>query len=291
MSLVDPVEAFQGVVVITIPHMDDGVLACGGTIAKLASKERVHVIYATDGMRSPAPILPWRDAISPDLGVVRMREAKAAMRYLGVPENNIYFLGLPDGRLKSHRKTLSNSLIHLIRQIEPDHVLMPFRFDCHTDHLTLNQVITAAYQRAAFNVEDALRGAELTEYFVYHRWRLLPRGDVRNYIASQGLFQVDIEDVSAQKRTALNCFKSQTTKFYTWQTRPNLSAKLLDEVSRTPEFFLRYDIALPGAAIFMGPVTWIRLAHRLEPLLKKKKDQAVALWRIFTPEGIFDDIL
>ena len=100
MMLVDPAEVFKGVVVIAVPHMDDGVLACGGTIAKLPQKERIHVVYATDGMRSPAPVVPWLDTISPDLGTARMREAKTAMGYLGIPEENIYFLNLPEDRLR-----------------------------------------------------------------------------------------------------------------------------------------------------------------------------------------------
>jgi hypothetical protein len=37
--------------------MDDEALACGGLIAKLPQKERIHIVYATDGMKSPAPIM------------------------------------------------------------------------------------------------------------------------------------------------------------------------------------------------------------------------------------------
>jgi LmbE family N-acetylglucosaminyl deacetylase len=79
--------------------MDDEVLACGGIIARLPQKERIHVIYATDGMKSPSPIVPWRDSISPDLGEVRMRESRAAMKILGVPGENTYFLNLPEAGL------------------------------------------------------------------------------------------------------------------------------------------------------------------------------------------------
>jgi LmbE family N-acetylglucosaminyl deacetylase len=271
MTWVKPAEVFQGGIVITVPHMDDCVLACGGTIAKLPQKERIHLIYATDGMSSPAPILPWRDSISPDLGKVRKQEAKTAMGSLGVPKENIHFLDLPDGQLKNHIETLSHSLTQLIERIAPTHILMPFRYDRHIDHLALNQAVTIAHQHGDYK-------AELTEYFVYHRWRLLPEGDVRKYIHPQHLFGINIEEVSTRKRAALDCFKSQTTKFYVWQTRPNLSSQLLDEVSGTPEIFLRYDAAFSGTTVFTGAVAWIRLAHKLEPYLKKKKDQIVALW-------------
>lgn len=252
--------------------MDDCVLACGGTIAKLPQKENIHVIYATDGMGSPAPVFPGRDFISPDLGELRIQEAQAAMGSLGVPRENIYFLGLPDNNLKNHREALSHLLSNLIQQIKPDHILMPFRYDRHPDHLALTQTITTA-------CGQAVAQAELTEYFVYYRWRLLAKGDVRKYIHPPFLLEVNIEDRSTQKRAALAYFKTQTTKFYDWQTRPNLLPQFLEEVSWKPEFFLRYKSSVPGAAVFAGSVTWIRLAHSLEPFLKRKKDQAVALWR------------
>ena len=269
MIFVDPNEIFKGVILIMAPHMDDEVLACGGTIAKLPQKERIHVIYATDGMKSPSPIVPWRDSISPDLGEVRMRESRAAMQILGVPGENTHFLDLPEAGLKKNMPALHRSLKELIGRVRPAHILMPFRYDRHPDHLAINHVITAGHRQGLYQ-------AQLTEYFVYYRWRLLPTRDVRQYIQPQYLLEVDIQDVSAQKRTALDCFKSQTTKFYPWQTRPILTPILLDEVSQTPELFLQYDASTPGAAVFSKAVPWIRLVHRLEPFLQKWKYQVGA---------------
>lgn len=271
MSFIDPALVFQGKILIIVPHMDDGVLACGGTLAILPNKEQIHIIYATDGMRSPAPVIPWIDKISPDLGKTRMQEAKTAMGSLGVPEKNIYFLKQPESRLKRHMRTLAGLLNELIDRIKPDHILTPFRYDRHPDHIALTHLLTDACSKGLYN-------AELTEYFVYYRWKMLPQGDVRKYINPQYLLQVDIEGVSAQKRAALECFRTQTTKFYEWQTRPNLTPQLLDEVSCAPEFFLRYNASLPGSAVFSHSFNWIRIVHRLEPFLKKKKDGAVALW-------------
>jgi LmbE family N-acetylglucosaminyl deacetylase len=269
--LINPIGDFQGVILIAVPHMDDGVLACGGTIAMLPRKERIHVVYATDGMASPAPVVPWRDSVSPDLGDVRAREAKAAMGYLGVPEENIEFLGLPEGELEKSGRALVSSLKELVGRINPSYILMPFRYDRHVDHLALNHAVMAACQ-------EGLYKGDLLEYFVYYRCRLLPAGDVREYIHPQHLLEVNIEDVSARKRAALDHFRSQTTRFYAWQTRPNLTSQLLHEVSRAPELFLRYDASAPGPAVFDRNALWIRLAHRLEPALKKRKDQVVALW-------------
>ena len=51
-------DLLRGVVLIAVPHMDDAVLACGGTIAQLPDPERIHLVYATDGIRSPEPVVP-----------------------------------------------------------------------------------------------------------------------------------------------------------------------------------------------------------------------------------------
>jgi LmbE family N-acetylglucosaminyl deacetylase len=260
--LVDPAAFWQGTLLIVAPHMDDELLACGGLIAQLPQKERIHVLYATDGMKSPAPIVPWRDAISPDLGTVRRKESRAALRLLGVPADNLHFLQLPEAQLAKHVPALQCLLKEQIACIQPAHIFLPFRYDRHPDHLVLNHLITAAHKQGQVQ-------AQLFEYFVYYRWRLLPTRDVRQYIAPHHLLEVDTQAVANQKRRALDCFQSQTTKFYVWQTRPILTPTLLDNVSYSPELFLRYDPATPGAAVFVKLVPWIRIVHRLEPFLQR----------------------
>lgn len=253
-----------GQVVIVAPHMDDEALACGGLIAKLPYKERVHIIYATDGMKSPAPIIPGRDKISPDLGKTRMQESIEAMKLLGIPEHNLHFLCLPEAELKKHRSLLRDLLWEQIRAITPRQIFVPFRYDRHPDHLAVNHAI----------VSDSRQGDTLPqvfEYFVYYRWRLMPKRDIRRYIQPQLLFKLEIGDVAQQKRRALDCFKSQTTIHYGWQTRPILTSRLLDEECQNPEFFLISNDSSAGAAVFSNSVPWIRLVHRLEPFLQRSK--------------------
>jgi N-acetylglucosamine malate deacetylase 1 len=243
--------------------MDDEALACGGLIAQLPQKERIHLIYATDGMKSPAPVMPG-DTIDPDLGEVRVRESITAMGLLGVPEENLHFLRLPEGQLSNHITKLRENLLNTILNIGADTIFIPFRYDRHLDHLKINQIVVEAHQQGLFK-------SQITEYFIYYRSRLLPLQDIRKYIHSNLLITVNIEGVAADKRKALDCFKSQTTLFYPWQTRPILTASLLDEECQNPEYFLYYDPAFPGAAVFKKLALWIRIAHRIEPYLQKWK--------------------
>jgi LmbE family N-acetylglucosaminyl deacetylase len=278
VKVVQPDDVFHGAILITVPHMDDEVLACGGTIARLGNKRRIHLVYATDGTQAPEPVLPWIDAVSPDLGAVRRSESAAAMARLGVPESNLYFLNLPERRLEKHQHELRRRLAELVVRLNPDHILTPFRYDRHRDHVALNRVVSAVCR--------ARPHVTLTEYFVYYRWRLLPKGDVRRYIDAAGMLQVDITGVSEHKKAALDCFKSQTTRFYSWQTRPNLTPALLEGVSREPELFFQSTDSLSGASVFESSASWIRVAHRLESPLKRFKDRAVAVGRrVFVDRG------
>jgi LmbE family N-acetylglucosaminyl deacetylase len=269
MVRVDPVESFAGRVLVLAPHMDDEVLACGGLLALLPDKARIHVTYATDGMRSPAPVHPWRQSITPDLGERRMQESTDAVGLLGVPRGNLTFLRLPEARLREHLPELARRLEHTIGEHDPDHVLMPFRYDRHPDHLAIHQVVTQAHRAGRIR-------ATLTEYFVYHRWRLLPRRDVRKYVRPRLLLELDIGEVADRKRAALACFTTQTTRYYSWQTRPILTPQLLDDECAQPEQFLRADPEIRGAEVFSHAATWIRVAHRVEPVLQKWKYLAKA---------------
>lgn len=263
-------QLFPGTIVIVAPHMDDEALACGGLIAKLPDKNRIHVVYATDGMKSPAPIIPGHDEISPDLGKVRMSESLQAMKLLGVPEQNLHFLCLPEAQLREIMPALQKALREKLKKLAPQHILVPFRYDRHLDHLAVNHIVGSA-------IDQGIVKAQLIEYFVYYRWRLLPKGDIRKYIKPQFLFTLDISDVAKQKRRSLDCFASQTTIYYPWQTRPILTSTLLDEECQNLEFFLISNASLSGTAVFSNSVPWIRLAHRLEPILLRWKYLTLAL--------------
>ena len=270
--------SLPGTIVIVAPHMDDEALACGGLIARLPSTERLHLIYATDGMKSPAPILAG-DEISPDLGKVRMRESVDAMKLLGVPEQNLHFLCLPEAELVNHKSRLGKMLLEKLQAIDPAVVFVPFRYDRHPDHLAVNHVVVSA-------IDQGLLRARLIEYFVYYRWRLMPKRDIRKYVRPRFLFRLDVAAVADRKRKTLDCFTSQTTHYYPWQTRPILTPTLLDEECRNPEYFLISNDLHTGTAVLLGPLLWIRVAHRLEPVLQKWKYLAGAfLKRMFQAHG------
>jgi LmbE family N-acetylglucosaminyl deacetylase len=265
MNYQDAATLFQGVILVIAPHMDDEMLACGATMAALPSKQSIHVIYATDGARSPVPNLPWSTRANPALVSLRMEEAKHALDSLGIPPGNAVFLGLPDGTLKTCEKELAELLATHIMRVQPEHVFAPFRLDRHPDHVAVHRATLGAMRvsrsQAIFN-----------EYFVYFRWRLLPGGDIRKLIRDDRRICIPVTAQATTKRKALACYASQTTKYFEWQSRPILAPGNIEEVCSTLECFLQTAPGAHSSQIFTRWSLWIHCAHELEPRLKQIKE-------------------
>lgn len=95
-------------VVIFAPHPDDEILGCAGLIQKIIKSEgKVYIVYLTNGDHNQLPyriyekkiVLKPKDYIK--LGEIRRRESINATKIIGVPKENLIFLGYPDfGTLK-----------------------------------------------------------------------------------------------------------------------------------------------------------------------------------------------
>jgi LmbE family N-acetylglucosaminyl deacetylase len=263
MHSLDPTTFCAGKILVAAPHMDDEILGCGGTLLQIPRKERIHVVYTTDGQSQirgrAAP--PGKE----DLGALRRAEARAALAELGIPEANVHFLDFPESQLKRAAAECRLQLDQLIRALEPDAVFAPFRFDRNPDHLALNRIVRALR-------EQARRPFETWEYFVYWQWKLLPRGDIRAYLRPDCLWASDIRAVADRKRRLLEKFVSQTTLFYPWQYKPVLGPALLDQFCAGPEYFLRLPPDSRERDLFTLPLAWVRLIHTVEPRLKNLKE-------------------
>jgi LmbE family N-acetylglucosaminyl deacetylase len=258
---VEPDQLLPGRVLVLSPHFDDEVLGCGGTLARLSDKQNLHVAYVTDGSASPR--LDPSTAQQIDLRALRATESRQAMAELGVPEGNLHFLGIQEGQVAKGLQRLEHSLRALLDGIRPEHVLVPFRYDRHPDHLAVNRITRRLGQREF--------GFRMLEYFIYYRTRLLPGGDLRTYIHPSLLVQVEIDPVMARKRRALACFRTQVTTFVEGQNRPILSEELIEAFCREPEVFLRPDLLREGDRLFSVPLWYVQLAQTAEWRLKRWK--------------------
>jgi LmbE family N-acetylglucosaminyl deacetylase len=270
--MIAPLPVLEGPVLVIAPHPDDESLGCGLLLASHPGKERLHILFVTDGSHSPERAGGAAETLRRELARIREREAREAAAIVGLPAANVEFLGLEDGTLAAQPERLMSALVDYVRCLGAEQLLIPFRYDRHPDHLAISRAVTRARANGAIT-------ATVFEYFVYSHWRLLPGADVRACLAAAELRKLEPDPEKATlKRRALQCHRSQTTCFYEWQGRPVLTREMLDRVCAGPELYLLQDPARPGRHILARARHWIPIAHSLEPRLKRWKDRLTG-WR------------
>lgn len=139
--------AFRRVLVIA-PHPDDEVLGTGGVILRLLKEKReVFVWFLTDGEHS----LPDLD---PGL-VARNRVGISArvLESLGVPEENVFRFGFPDGKLpRAGHKGFDRAaglLSEVLSDVKPEVVLVTHPLETWPyDHVAAAELVPAALESA-----------------------------------------------------------------------------------------------------------------------------------------------
>jgi len=183
---------------VLAPHPDDESLGCGGLIADCQARgQAVHVLVLTDGSGSHPNSRAWPPA---RLVALRAEETRAAVAALGLAEDRVGFLGLPDARAP-----LRGAPLRATAQRVAEHarargigtICTSWPGDPHTDHV-------AAYRAAA--LAAPMIGARL---FCYPVWGwTLPAHAWVPPTPSRGA-NIDITPYVAAKRRAIACHRSQ----------------------------------------------------------------------------------
>ncbi len=110
-------------------HIDDADTGCGATVAKFA-EEGNEIYYAvfTLAEESLPPDLPKNIMIS---------ELKVATRILGIRPSNIIIKKYPVRKFPQFRQEILEDMVQISKDIKPDLVMMPSRFDTHQDHAVI----------------------------------------------------------------------------------------------------------------------------------------------------------
>jgi LmbE family N-acetylglucosaminyl deacetylase len=146
------------------PHDDDAVLG-GGLLIQVAKLEHVpvHVLIVTDGgMGYCSP--EEKDTIV----AIRREETFDAYKRLGVPEENIHWLGFPDCRLTAFRGRspsttkdptviqnhtgLQNAFTYYLRKIKPTQCFLPTSNDLHPDHRIVHEEFLISLFHSSGNI-------------------------------------------------------------------------------------------------------------------------------------------
>jgi LmbE family N-acetylglucosaminyl deacetylase len=185
---------------VLAPHPDDETIGCGGSILlKTTAGTPVRVVVAADGGNEE-----------------RRAECREACRHLGVPPNDVVFLGFVDGSLAPESVELCEKLGDLLHDFAPDEIYAPSAVDAHSDHQAL---ATSVVQLQAAGL--APRAVLRYPIWFWNRWAWVDRATPRwrqqlqlfarpiLHLVNNRMLVVRIDDQSAQKRLALAAHASQ----------------------------------------------------------------------------------
>ncbi|TGE07549.1 PIG-L deacetylase family protein [Hymenobacter fodinae] len=201
-----PAEYVQsfGPTVVVAPHPDDESLGCGGLLALL---RRVGLpawcVLVSDGTMShphsekyPAPA---RQAL-------REQELREALGLLGLSDQDLLTLGLPDGAVPGPDApmgaTAVSQLQNFLSATQPQTVVVPWRRDPHPDHRATSLLVQAA-------LAGLPSPPRLLEYVVW-AWERAAPTDLPQPTEAHG-FQLDISSVLSLKQQAIAAHRSQLT--------------------------------------------------------------------------------
>ena len=201
----DRIEEWSGrrILVVT-PHPDDETFTSGGTLAMLAANgnEIQVVIYTTDNAGSRDP-----EMTKDRLKAIRRAEEEEACRILGIPKENIHWLGHDDGMLEYvDRRALTRQVAREIRRFTP-HAL--FSVDPGSPY---EQYHKSDHRSGAIITVDAIRAARWRLYFPeleaegFEAWSV-PL--VFFYYSANPNYTVDVTDVAEKKARASAAHISQ----------------------------------------------------------------------------------
>ena len=191
-------------VMVFAPHPDDEMLP-SGTLAKLASNgNKIYVVTYTTGNKGSRDL----EMTSERLAQIRKAEAIKADGIIGIPEENIIWLGYDDGMLEYvPALELCEKVCKLIRKFRPDAV---FSYDPGAKWMQWHKT---DHRMAAFITLDGARAAAYHLYFPYHRiYEGLQPYTVTDFFffeSHEPNYKVDITDVVDKKLKAFSQHVSQ----------------------------------------------------------------------------------
>jgi len=141
-------------ILVFVPHPDDEVLGCGGTIAKhTKSGDEVYLCIVTKAYTPD-----WSEEFMKN----RPKEVEKANKILGIEKT--YFLDYPTVKLDTiPQKELNESISKVVNEVDPDIVYIPHKGDLNKDHRLVFEASLVATRPANYKVKRILSYETLSE--------------------------------------------------------------------------------------------------------------------------------
>lgn len=102
MQILEPFKKGERILILA-PHPDDEAIACAGIIQEaLKAQAKVRIVYLTNGDHNELSFIVYEKRLTMrqgefvHMGQVRQQESIKAMEFLGLPKEDLVFLGYPD---------------------------------------------------------------------------------------------------------------------------------------------------------------------------------------------------
>lgn len=220
--------------VVFAPHQDDETMGCGGLIArKRQCGFPVEVVFITDGGGSHPHHPQFTRA---DISAMREREAREALRTLGVEPGAIHFLNESDGTLAQltppHRAQLIGKISRLLGALRPDEIFLPCCPDGSSEH------------DATFGfVLEAMREAQVRplvwQYPIWLWWN--PLLLFKRIVKPGHRVRFRTGDRPSTKHRALASYRSQTQPLAP-HAEPAVPPELIAVFDSASEYFFRFEL-------------------------------------------------
>ena len=223
----DRVENWTGkTIMVFAPHPDDDTFSMGGTLARLADGgNKVIIVIYTNDNKGSLDLEMTRER----LARIRRAEEEEACRILGIPKDNLVWLGYDDGDLEyADPKRLRGEVCRLIKRYRPDAVFSP------DPGAKWEQWHKTDHRMSAAITKDAFIAAEWHLYYPQH---LLDEGLKPHpvpvayyYYTHEPDYEIDISAVVDRKLQAAAAHVSQFEPSLSHYT-PEMPAEVLDKLS------------------------------------------------------------
>jgi LmbE family N-acetylglucosaminyl deacetylase len=208
--------SLKNTLIVFAPHPDDETLGCGGTIAKrIAEGYDVFIVVITDGRHAFSKLFRINSNPSTDeMAQIRRTEMIRATKILGVPKENILFLGIEDGRIADNAKGIETKVSEILNEFKPVEIYFPYEGDFHRDHRLASRILQECIKKSSFSV----KGYRYSVGQRFSRIRM-PYAKLLTRF-KKDLTYVDVSKYLTQKAAAINEYKSQTSIICDEQKRP-----------------------------------------------------------------------
>lgn len=201
-------------VLVLSPHPDDETLGAGGFIEKAVEAEsQIKVIIVSDGNKH-------------NLKERRHNESLTALQILGLDENQVEFMDLPDGKLATFID-LSDRIHSVLGGFNPTIILTPQPADRHPDHSAVGRANKKMLQN------HAEINAQIYGYLIHYPRYPRPMGEHPTFhmlppakliTSDTQWLKLDLtKNEQDKKRQAIKSYKSQLTL-----KNPSLKSLLFD---------------------------------------------------------------